>query len=442
MRATFGLRARLRQPSATARPGATACPASISGGWCCHISPGPENLFLNNQPLNALRLVDWRRLKDAAVAALNEWDLRISPDLEAWRLTVEQRQIVEIARALLQGSRFIILDEPTAELERKEITRLFDRIRALQESGVTFLYISHHLEEIYEICKTVTVMRDGRVVADASLDDLPKDKLVGAMVGEAAMSARSADHRDRSAAPENARGLEISGLTVTGHVDAINLNIRPGECVGLAGLAGSGKDHVAEVVAGLIIPTSGEASIDGVRAPTGNVEAMRAAGVGFVPRDRHHRAIFPLLSVAENLTITVLDRFGALGLVSPSRRTSAADQKIREVGIVTESSEQPIGQLSGGNQQKTVVARALTSEPKVLVLVAPTQGVDVASKEALFQIIGSAAAEKMAVLIVSDDLDELATCDRLEIIFRGKITKSFARGWREHDVVAAMEGLW
>ena len=287
-------------------------------------------------------------------------------------------------------------------------------MRALQESGVTFLYISHHLEEIYEICKTVTVMRDGRVVADASLDDLPKDMLVGAMVGEAAMSTRSADHRDRRAAPENAGGLEIGGLTVTGHVDAINLNIRPGECVGLVGLAGSGKDHVAEVVAGLLIPTSGEVSIDGVRAPRGNVEAIRAAGVGFVPRDRH-RATFPLLSVA------VLDRFGALGLVSPSRRTSAADQKIREVGIVTESSEQPIGQLRGGNQQKTVVARALTSEPKVLVLVAPTQGVDVASKEALFQIMGSAAAEKMAVLIVSEDLDELAICDRLEIIFRGKI---------------------
>jgi simple sugar transport system ATP-binding protein len=139
-------------------------------------------------------------------------------------------------------------------------------------------------------------------------------------------------------------------------------------------------------------------SIDGLRAPTGNVEAMRGAGVGFVPRDRHHRAIFPLLSVAENLTITILDRFGTLGLVRPSRRTSAADQKIREVGIVTESSEQLIGQLGGGNQQKTVVARALTSEPKVLVLVAPTQGVDVNSKGALFQIIGSAAAEKMAVL--------------------------------------------
>jgi ABC-type uncharacterized transport system ATPase subunit len=140
-------------------------------------------------------------------------------------------------------------------------------MRALQESGVTFLYISHHLEEIYEICKTVTVMRDGRVVADASLDDLPKDMLVGAMVGEAAMSTRSADHRDRRAAPENAGGLEISGLTVAGHVDAINLNIRRGECVGLAGLAGSGKDHVAEVVAGLLIPASGEVSIDGVRAP-------------------------------------------------------------------------------------------------------------------------------------------------------------------------------
>jgi simple sugar transport system ATP-binding protein len=400
-----------------------------------------ENLFLNNQPLNALGLVNWRRLKDAAVAALKDWDLSISPDLEAWRLTVEQRQIVEIARALLQGSRFIILDEPTAELERKEVIRLFDRIRALQESGVTFLYISHHLEEIYEICKTVTVMRDGRVVADASLEDLPKSKLVAAMVGDVAISGRSPDQRTADAIGK-AGGLEISGLTVAGQVDAVDLTVRRGECVGLAGLAGSGKDHVAEVVAGLIAPTSGAVSIDGISAPTGDVGAMRAAGVGFVPRDRHHRAIFPLLSVAENLTVTILERLGALGFVSPSQRTAAADQKIREVGIVTENSEQPIGQLSGGNQQKTIVARALTSDPKVLVLVAPTQGVDVASKEALFQIIRAAVLEKMAVLIVSDDLDELATCDRIEIIFRGKLTKSFARGWREHDVVAAMEGLW
>ena len=237
-------------------------------------------------------------------------------------------------------------------------------------------------------------------------------------------------------------GLEISALTVAAQVDTVNLIVRRGECVGLAGLAGSGKDHVAEVVAGLIAPTSGDVTIDGAKAPTGNVGAMRAAGVGFVPRDRHRRAIFPLLSVAENLTITIFDRLGALGFVSPSQRTAAADQKIREVGIVTENSEQPIGQLSGGNQQKTIVARALTSEPKVLVLVAPTQGVDVASKEALFQIVRSAVLGNMAVLIVSDDLDELATCDRLEIIFRGKLTKSFARGWREHDVVAAMEGLW
>ena len=217
-------------------------------------------------------------------------------------------------------------------------------MRALQESGVTFLDISHHLEEIYEICKTVTVMRDGSVVADASLDDLPKDMLVGAMVGEAAMSTRSADHRDRRAAPENAGGLEISGLTVTGHVDAINLNIRRGECVGLAGLAGSGKDHVAEVVAGLLIYTSGEVSIDGVRAPRGNVEAIRAAGVGFVPRDRH-RATFPLLSVAENLTITVLDRLGLSALC----RLRVARPRPTKRSARSESSPKAVNSRSGSS---------------------------------------------------------------------------------------------
>ncbi|PSJ65341.1 sugar ABC transporter ATP-binding protein [Kumtagia ephedrae] len=403
-----------------------------------HLTVG-ENLFLNNQPRNALGLVAWRRLRERSMAALKDWDLDVPPDIEAWRLTVEQRQIVEIARALLQGSRFIILDEPTAELERKEVNRLFDRIRALQANGVTFLYISHHLEEIYDICRTVTVMRDGRVVADAQLSQFPKDRLVAAMVGDAAMVQRES----KSAAKTGgAPGLQVSGLCRGEDFQDIELSVAPGECVGLAGLAGSGKDKVAEAIAGLLEPDNGTVSILGRATPMGDVVAMRAAGVGYVARDRHERGLFPLLSVADNLTATVMDRFGPYGFVSPARQAAMADGQIATLGIVASSCDQQIGQLSGGNQQKTMVGRALASDPKVLVLVAPTQGVDIASKQAVYDIIDKAKARGMAVLIVSDDLDELTVCDRVEVIFRGRLSRSFLPGWKDHDMVAAIEGLY
>ena len=400
-----------------------------------------ENLFLNNQPLTGSGLVDWRKLRQQSTDVLKEWDLDVSPDLEAWRLTVEQRQIVEIARALLQGSRFIILDEPTAELERREVNRLFDRIRALQQSGVTFLYISHHLEEIYEICKSVTVMRDGLIVAEAPLSELPKDKLIAAMVGEAVAGVETKASA-RVADADLPSGLTIRGLKLEGVVDGIDLDVRAGECVGLAGLAGSGKDDVAEAVAGLVKPLSGLIEICGKLAPVGDVFGMRRMGVGFVARDRHVRGLFPVMSVSDNLTITVLERMGSLGFISAETQSRKVGKQIKDLGIVTSSGAQAISELSGGNQQKTMVGRAFASNPKVLVVCAPTQGVDIASKQALYNIIGEARENGMAVLVVSDDLDELTICDRVEVVFRGKITRSFNKGWGEHEVVAAIEGLY
>jgi simple sugar transport system ATP-binding protein len=399
-----------------------------------------ENLFLNNQPVSGRGLVDWKELRDKAMAVLQDWDLDVDPDREAWRLTVEERQIVEIARALLQGSRFIILDEPTAELERREVNRLFDRICGLQASGVTFLYISHHLEEIYEICKTVTVMRDGRIVADAPLSELPKDRLVAAMVGEAVSPIAPAAAGAASAT--SAAGLDIRGLSLAGLVTDFNLSVKSGECVGLAGLAGSGKDEVAEAVAGLATPTSGAILIAGEPAPAGDVSAMRSKGVGYVARDRHVRGLFPLMPLADNLTITVLQKLGPWGLVSPAAQARKVRSQIEEFGIVAESGQQAISELSGGNQQKAMVGRALASEPRVLVLAAPTQGVDIASKQALYRIINEAKTRGMAVLVVSDDLDELTICDRVEVVFRGRITRTFQKGWGEHVVVAAIEGLY
>lgn len=401
-----------------------------------------ENLFLNSQPTEG-GWINWSRLRREARAILDEWDLHIHADIEAGQLTVEQRQIIEIARALRTGARFIILDEPTAQLEGREITRLFDRILRLQESGVTFLYISHHLHEIYEVCQSVTVMRDGQIVAESALSDMPKDEVVAAMVGDAArdvptgQARRAANTADTSAKP----ALNVRDLSIEREVEGVSFSVAAGECVGLAGLAGSGKEHVAKAIAGLIDADRGEIAVDGAALTPGSVLDARRKGVGYVPRDRHGDGIVPLLSVAENITLTVNDELGPAGLIVPARRDKRAQSMIDSFQIVTSSTEQPIGELSGGNQQKAVMGRALSSSPKVLVLVSPTQGVDIASKAALFRIIENERARGTAVLIVSDDLDELVVCDRVLVIFKGQITGEVAAGWRDKELVASIEGV-
>jgi simple sugar transport system ATP-binding protein len=384
-----------------------------------------ENLYLNSQPRNRLGVIGWNRLREQARATLAEWHLDVEPDMAASRLTVEQRQIVEIGRALLQGSRLLILDEPTAELERREVHRLFDRIRHLQETGITFIYISHHLEEIYEICRNVTVLRDGVLVADAPLDELPKAVLVQAMVGAAAAPRPVAATRHAGGPP----ALTVTDLGVGDLVRDVSFTLQPGECMGLAGLAGSGKEEVGEAIVGL-------------RRFSGSIRLANPDDrIGYVPRDRHERGILPQLSIAENLTITIADSLGRLGFISPRREAERAGALIRSLGIVASSLRQPIAELSGGNQQKGLMGRALACSPKVLVLVSPTQGVDIASKAALFNIVAKAQQEGAAVLVISDDLDELAVCDRVQVIFRGRLTQQFGRDRHDEEIVAAIEGL-
>jgi simple sugar transport system ATP-binding protein len=400
-----------------------------------------ENLLLNAQPVGRFGWIRWSTVRREAEQVLAGWGMDLDVEQECRRLTVEQRQIVEIARALLQGSRFIILDEPTAELEAREVRRLFDRMAHLRANGVTFLYISHYLEEIYEVCGSVTVLRDGRVVAEAPLAEMPKERVVGAMVGDA---ARAVGERRRTRPAEAASRrpvLELRGLHIGDAVADVSFVAAAGECVGLAGLTGSGKGEIGDAIAGLIAPDRGTILVDGTALRGGDVIEARRVGVGYVPRDRHARGMVPLLSIAENMTMTIAERLGPAGLVLPARRDGEARRMVRSLEIVTASTEQPIKELSGGNQQKAVMARALASQPKVLVLLYPTQGVDIASKEALFAIVERARAGGTAVLVVSDELDELAVCDRVLVIFKGRLTAEFAAGWESEAVVAAIEGI-
>jgi simple sugar transport system ATP-binding protein len=398
-----------------------------------------ENIFLNR---NEGSLVHWRSLRRQAKELVLEWGFDLDVDQPAGELSVEHKQIVEIARALSTGARFLILDEPTSSLEAGAIARLFERVRRMKENGVAILYISHHLEEIYEICDTVTVLRDGRRIVTAPVSELDHERLVAAMVGSALARAQETFTRSDGEGPVR---LAVSGLSARsplGDAHDISLEVRAGECVGLFGLRGSGAVAVANAVAGLLKPTAGSISLDGVPLRSGKVDAALARGVAYVPEDRHARGFVPTMGVRENLTLPILERLSPfLGVLRVSRARAAARPIAQRLQIVSSGLEQPVAELSGGNQQKVVVGRAFASAPALLVVISPTVGVDVASKEALLGVIDEARRDGTAVLLVSDDLDELRVCTRLLIVRRGAVVRDFAPPWERQALIAAAEGF-
>jgi simple sugar transport system ATP-binding protein len=406
-----------------------------------------ENVFLNRPTGGNNALVDWRVMRSRAREVMLEWGFDLDVDRDAAGLTVEQRQVVEIARALSIGARFLILDEPTASLEKAAVERLFERVRRLRDGGVGILYISHHLEEIYDICDRVSVLRDGELVLSGLVKDVSQANLVAAMVGSAPpRKVTEIEAVERRGGLGEAR-LEVSGLAVdsrAGSVEDVTFSIRAGECVGLVGLEGSGSATVADAVVGLLKPRAGTITVRGKAVPFGKVDAVLKRGVGYVPQDRHARGFAPQLGVGENLTLSILERVstGLLGLVRFADRDRLARVQVEKLQIVASSLDQPVSSLSGGNQQKVVVGRALAQDPRVLVVVNPTVGVDVASKEALLDAVGQARDQGMAVLLVSDDFEDLRICTRLLIMVRGQVARELTQPpWERQELIAAVEGL-
>jgi simple sugar transport system ATP-binding protein len=396
-----------------------------------------ENLFLNRHARGPGRLIRWGALRREAARLLAEWSVDVDVRQPASALTVEQRQFVEIARALSFGARFIILDEPTAQLDAAGINRLFERIRTLRAQGVTFLFISHHLQEIFDICDRVTVLRDARCILTAPVASLRRQDLVVAMTGED-VSMPEAGHRQL---PADAPVLLSVRDLVTRSGAGLSLAARSGEVVGIAGGGSSGKVEVAEAIVGLARPAAGTVTVDGRVLRPGSVPDALDAGVGLVPQDRHREGFIPLLSIAENVTMTVPHRIRRGGLLSPARRDALARRTIADLAIKADGPQVPVSDLSGGNQQKTVMGRALAGEPKLLVLITPTAGVDVRSKETLLGIVEDVRRRGTTVLVVSDELDDLRICDRVLVMFRGRVVTELAHGWGDNELVAAMEGV-
>ena len=401
-----------------------------------------ENLFLNDQPSSAVGLIRWDQVRRLGRKELEFWGLQVGVDQRAGDLSIGQRQLLEIARSLRQGARFIILDEPTARLEAREIEHLFEHIKQLKRAGVTFLFISHYLEEVYEICERVAVLRDGRLVMEKPIGETTEAELVAAMVGEGRPSIGPADKGGRGAEldrpVDRSIVLKVDSVSVQGMVDRVSIAVCERERVGLSGLAGSGKSELAEVIVGRRRPTEGRVLVRGKALLAARVDLARAIGIAFVPEDRHANGFCSNLSVEENVCLPVLRRLSRWGLIMRGKRRRLTSSMIERLQIKVSDPAQNAGELSGGNQQKTVMARALASNPDVLVLGSPTAGVDIAAKQALFGVI---RALDSAVLIVSDEIDDLAICHRVFVMCGGRIVREFQGRWQESEMVAAMEGL-
>jgi simple sugar transport system ATP-binding protein len=424
-----------------------------------------ENVFLGRQPRRAggLGIVDWRRMREQARKIMADWGFDVNADAPCGSLTVEQRQVVEITRALAAGTRCLLLDEPTAALERGAALRLFERIRQLREAGVAIMYISHHLEEVFEICTDVAVLRDGELVLAAPMTEVDKDDLVTAMVGD-----KKKDHdaerasvtppapvlaspRSRGTGRTRAPDLVVSSVAVasTGvFLSGVSLTVHGGERVGITGLRGSGATTLARIVAGAAAPDAGEVRLcypgrgDRVLRPGDRAGALRA-GVGYIPEDRQAEGYVPLLGAAENIAMTITDRISRAGFVSPKRREERAAPLARRLSLVSAGLGQPVRELSGGNQQKVTVARALASDPALIVAITPTRGVDVASKELLLAELDRITSETGAsLLLASDELDDLVICDRVLVLVRGEIFTEFTEPPFDREaLIAATEGM-
>ncbi len=409
-----------------------------------------ENVFLGGTE----RFVSWRDMRARTREIMRDWGYDVAPEALCQDLTVEQRQIVEIARALARGARCVVLDEPTAALERDAIRRLFGRVRQLVDGGVAVLYISHHLEEVFEICQDVAVLRDGELVLTAPIADLTREDLVAAMVGTAQVSAGPvgpagrAGKTDRAAQPGPADAvLTVENLTASSHAGrlaGVSLQVRPGEVVGVTGLLSAGVATIGRVIAGAEPHEGGQIVLHGRPVRAGRRDVAQQTGIGYIPEDRRAEGFVAHLGVAENVTMTITDRLAdRLGLLRPALRAATAAPITSALSLVSSGPNQPVQELSGGNQQKVTVARTLAHEPGLIVAITPTRGVDVASKALLLDSLAGVATQTGAgVLLCSDELSDLVICDRVIVLVRGEIFTEFSEPPFDRDqLIVATEGI-
>jgi len=378
-----------------------------------------ENVALTSLIAQGSKLVDPKDVRARAVAVVAELGVDLDVDARVEDLTVAERQLTAICRALAEDARVIFMDEPTTALTRREVRALFRVVETLQQRGVAMVFVSHKLDEVLEISQHVSVMRNGRIVASGPVGDFDRASLGRAMTGRDVREDREVPEFDAAAAPV----LEVEGLGFDDVFDDVTFDLRPGEILGITGLLGSGRSEIAEALFGVTPATRGRVRVAGSQVRIRDVSDAVDAGIGYVPSDRLTQGLFLNQSIADNVVAGSLDLHRASsGLLDRAHLRRTIETFFAVLRIKAASVQAPIRSLSGGNQQRVVLAKWLARGPRVLILNSPTVGVDVGSKEEILDILRREAAAGKGIVVISDDVRELvAVCHRVLVVRRGRI---------------------
>ncbi len=367
-----------------------------------------RNLYLNREP-RRFGLIDSAAMKRDARRVLREFGVDVNPGRPLRELGLGAQQMVAIARAVQLDAQVVIMDEPTSSLERREVETLFGVIERLRDHGIAIIYVSHRLDELFRICDRVTVMRDGRVVHESAMSAVDRLRLVSLMLGrdmaEVTRLGSTAFSADREI--QDAPVLRATALTSRRGLAEVSVDVRPGEVVGLGGLLGAGRSETVRAIVGALKTESGSVEIDGATVRRNSTPAAIKAGVVLLPEDRKSEGIIPNLSVRENIVLAALPRISWAGLLNRSKQDEIVDYFIKRLQIKASSPDQQVSELSGGNQQKVMLARSLCLNPKVLLLDEPTRGIDVGAKAEVQAVIDELAKDGLAVVLISSELEEL-----------------------------------
>ena len=380
-----------------------------------------RNLFLGREPRTRLGLIDTRAMDARAAELLGSLGVHADVRRPLRTLGLGTQQMVAVARAVAAEARVVVMDEPTSSLEPREVATLFDVVGRLRSQGIAVLYVSHRLDELYRICDRVTVLRDGRVVHTGPLAELPRLRLVAAMLGRDLDEVRREGSTRFDGASSVAAGapvLEATGLARRHVLDGVSLTVRPGEIVGLGGLLGAGRSETARAIAGAMAVDAGTVTVAGRPVRTGSVPAAMAAGVVMLPEDRKADGIVPGLSVRENIALAALPTLSRAGIVSRARQDAIVDRFVTRLRIKASGPDQKVGELSGGNQQKVLLARLLARNPKLLLLDEPTRGIDIGAKAEVQGLIDELAAEGLGVVLISSEFEEVVEGSDSVVVLR------------------------
>ncbi len=397
-----------------------------------------ENIFMGHAPRTRWGGIDWQSMREQAqsfLASLDIHDMDVGAIVGS--LTVGNRQRVEIAKALSQNARVLIMDEPTAALTEHDVERLFHIVHLLRERGVGVVYISHRLEEIFVVANRVTVLRDGEYVATKPVAETDHDDLINMMVGR-----RIDTLFPKLEATLGEPVLEVKNLTRAPTTHDVSLTVRSGEIVGLAGLVGSGRSELAQVIFGITPASSGEIRLNGQPVTIASAGQAKALGIAYVPEDRGTQGLVRPMTLTENVSMAVLARVAKGPFIDRGAEAALARDSIEKFSIRASGTGQVVNKLSGGNQQKVVLGKWLAAEPKVLIMDEPTRGIDVGAKSELHRLMGELAQAGLAILMISSELPEvMAMSDRILVMREGRVVAEFSREDATQEAIAgAMMG--